>query len=126
MNTSACISLAALGLTLFCACSDHEPTKSDGGPDVVLLGDEVDDIAGVAGTYRLTARGRARPGAVMDIPEGFSSLGPWMVWPFDDGTREETARRSERLNTGPSTGSTPTRAPDPVPPPRLDERWTTL
>ncbi len=68
------------------ASSDPEPSATE-SPEFVLLGDVKDDVEGAAGTFALTARGSgAPPVAVIEVPEGFSSFGPWMVWPYDDGS----------------------------------------
>lgn len=123
--------LLAASAVVLVACSDDTTTtepQAETPKYVMLLDDDSapDQVQGEPGAYAISARGSGTPPlAVMDVPEGFSNLGFWMVWPSDYGSAGETACRSERFSTGPSTGSTRIPATGPVSTPRSDPGWTT-
>jgi len=86
----------AVGLLVLSGCADdvkaraEDSTPPDVAEYVVLLDDDSDpdQVQGAPGAYAFSARGSGTPPlAVMDVPEGFSNFGFWMVWPLDSGSQ---------------------------------------
>jgi hypothetical protein len=84
--------LVAAGLLAQAGCSSDEPRapadEPRNEPPFVRLIDndaDLDQIAGEAGAYAMTARGheKSAPLAVVDVPEGFSNFGAFAMWPQD-------------------------------------------